>query len=67
MVAHKTFRITKVLLTAKRAVTIWEKVREEAQAFIANEIAAEDVISVTESLVNSGPYLFSVTVWYRVR
>lgn len=67
MLAHRAFCITEVLLTAKAAVTTWEKVREEAEAFIANEVGAEGVIGSSESLVNSGPHLVSVTVWYRVR
>jgi len=44
-------------------------VREEAQAFIADTLQDEDVISVTESAIVStmSKCLFTVTVWYRVR
>jgi hypothetical protein len=67
MITHRTFYVTKVLLTGNAALRNWEQVRDEAQAFIASEISDEDVVGITESSASNGPYLFSVTVWYRKR
>ena len=67
MITHKTFFTTKVLLTGNAALRNWEKVRERAQAFIGSEISDEDVVGITESSASNGPFLFSVTVWYRKR
>ena len=65
MIAHRTFYVTKVLLTGNAALRNWEQVRNEAQEFIASEIRDEDVVAITESSASNGPYLFSVTVWHR--
>lgn len=41
-----------------------ENVREDAQKFIADQIAEEDIVSIAEAAMTSNG-LFSVTVWYK--
>ena len=66
MIAYKTFSDSKwVVWNPDRILHRWEKVRERARAFIANEIGEEDVISISESAFGNSPYAFTVTVWYR--
>jgi len=42
-----------------------ERLREQAEQFINDDLGAENVISVTEHGIPSGP--FTITVWYLVR
>jgi len=41
-----------------------EKIRKEAEDFIANEINEQDVVNITETAMTSNG-LFSVTIWHR--
>ena len=63
MIIHKTFSGPTVgsQASAKR-----EKIRGDAEKFIADEINEEDIVSITETAVTSNGF-FSVTVWYRKR
>jgi hypothetical protein len=57
-------------MTAKSILEAQEEIRAQAEAFMAREIDADDVINVTESsliLPLTNWSLFSVTVWYRKR
>jgi hypothetical protein len=63
MIVRKTFSSTHFLNFAGRtALDKREKLRREAEEFIANRINEEDVVSITES---GDEYVSSVTVWYR--
>jgi hypothetical protein len=42
-----------------------EKIRQEAEAFINEEVGEENLVSVCEHVTFNGP--FSVVVWYRAR
>ncbi|MGA9350691.1 MAG: hypothetical protein WBW48_18060 [Anaerolineae bacterium] len=65
MIARKTFSDTHFLNFAGRtALDKREKLRQEAEEFIANRINEEDVISITEL---GDEYVSSVTIWYRKR
>jgi hypothetical protein len=64
MIVHKTFSKQTTSLTGQAALNNREKLRKEAEEFIANEINEQDVINVTETAMTPGG-LFSVTVWYR--
>lgn len=66
MIVHKTFSEQTTGLTGQAALTKREKLREKAEAFIANELNDEDVISIAETIMTVGG-LFSVTIWYRKR
>lgn len=68
VIAHKTFSGHRGI-RPKGMLRNQAAVREEAQAFIADTLQDEDVISVTESAIVStmSKSLVSVTVWYRVR
>ena len=66
MVVHKTFTNQTSDLTGNAALRKRERLREEASAFIANEIDDDDVINVEETDLAGGE-LFSVTVWYKKR
>ena len=66
MVAYRTFSDSKwVALSPGSLLGRWERVREQAHRFIAEQLADEDVISVSESAFGNSPYGFTVTVWYR--
>ena len=66
MIAYRTFSDSKwVAWNPDRILSRWERVRERALAFIANEIGEQDVISISESAFGNSPYAFTVTVWYR--
>jgi hypothetical protein len=66
MIAFKTFSDIKwVAFNPASLMRRWERVRERARAFIADEIREEDVISISESAFGNSPYAFTVTVWYR--
>jgi len=66
MIAHKTFSRGGVSFTHGCTCDKWERVRQQAEAFIAEEISEEDLVSITEAAVGAnGPWVFSVTVWYR--
>ncbi len=45
--------------------TCRDKIRRQAEQFVNEAVGADNVISVTESVTASGPFM--VTVWYRVR
>ena len=66
MIVHKTFSFTHLLNFAGRtALEKREKLRQQAEAFIANSmISEEDVVSIAES---GDEYASSVTVWHRKR
>ena len=65
MIVHETFSVTHLLNFAGRtALDKREKLRREAEEFIANGINEENVINITES---GDEYVSSVTVWYRKR
>jgi len=66
VVVHKTFTNQVGGLSGNAALRKRERLRDEAGAFIANEITDEDVISVSETDLGGGD-LFSVTIWYRKR
>lgn len=68
MIAYRTFSGHRGV-APKGMLKNQAAVREEAQAFIADTLQDEDVISVTESAIVStmSKSLFSITVWYRVR
>ena len=68
MIAHRTFSGHRGI-GPKGMLKNQAAAREEAQAFIADTLQDEDVISVTESAIVStmSKCLFTVTVWYRVR
>jgi hypothetical protein len=69
VIAHKTFA-RRDGMTAKSILEAQEEIRAQAEAFMAREIDADDVINVTESsliLPLTNWSLFSVTVWYRKR
>jgi hypothetical protein len=65
MIAHKTFTSHSGLM-AKGMARAQEEVRAQAEAFIARELDADDVISIAESALPStwSKCLVSVTVWY---
>lgn len=65
VIAHRTFSSCKIKLTPRGALDKWEGLRQEAEAFIARELSAEQVINVTEAGSNYGTYCHAVTVWYR--
>jgi hypothetical protein len=65
MIVHKTFADTHFLNFAGRtSLGKRERLRQEAEEFIANRINEEDIISITES---GDEYASSVTIWYRKR
>ena len=64
MIVHKTFSKQTTSLTGQAALDSREKLRKEAEEFIANEINEGDVINITETAMTPGG-LFSVTIWYR--
>jgi hypothetical protein len=65
MIVHKTFADTHFWNFAGRtSLGKREKLRQEAEEFIANRINEEDIISITES---GDEYASSVTIWYRKR
>ena len=65
MVVHRAFARTHFWNFAGRAALgEREKLRQQAEEFIASRINEEDVINVTES---GDEYCSSVTVWYRKR
>jgi hypothetical protein len=63
MIAHKTFTATHLVNVLGRAgLERLEKLREEAERYIADRIREEDVVAVAET---RDLYASSVTVWYR--
>ena len=65
MIVRKTFASTHLLnFVGRAALGEREKLRHQAQEFIASKINEEDVINITES---GDEYTSSVTVWYRKR
>jgi hypothetical protein len=60
---HKAFVGPPSFWNFRPANENFEKIREQAEAFI-NAIGAENVVSVTELAPSYAP--FSVVVWYRV-
>ena len=67
MIAHKTFAKRLGFYTARGAVNAMERLKREAETFVANEVGEEDVVGFTENYVNTFPNLLTVTVWYRKR
>jgi hypothetical protein len=70
MIVHKTFTEPTVGFTAQTVLAKQEKLREKAQAFVANELNDEDVVNITETVMTtlrlfSVVGFFSVTVWYK--
>ncbi len=63
MITHKTFSGPTI---GSQASDKREKIRKDAEEFIADEIREEDVVSITETAVTSNGF-FSVTVWYKKR
>ena len=66
MIVHKSFTEQTTGLTGQAALGNREKLREQAEEFIANELNEEDIINITETAIATGG-LFSVTIWYRKR
>jgi hypothetical protein len=68
MITYRTFSDHKwLVLTASDVHRKWEKVRQQAQDFV-RDLDEEDVVAITESGVGTGgPYVMSVTVWYKAR
>ena len=66
MIVHKTFSDTHLMnLAGRTALQKREKLRQQAEEFIANSrISEEDVVSISES---GDEYVSSVTIWYRKR
>jgi hypothetical protein len=66
MILHRTFYEHGGLMT-RGMMEAQEKARADAEAFIAKEIAADDVVCISESALPStwSKCLVSVTVWYR--
>jgi hypothetical protein len=64
MIIHKTFTDQTTSWTGKDALNKREKIRKEAEDFIANEINEQDVVNITETAMTSNG-LFSVTIWHR--
>ena len=67
MITHKTFSYDGFTLTHAGTLGKWEKVRVQAEQFIAEEIKEEeDLITITETAVGAnGPHVLAITVWYR--
>jgi len=55
--------------TVKGMQQAQDEAGKETEAFIANQLRADDVVAITESALPStwGHCLVSVTVWYRAR
>ncbi len=67
MIRHKTFTQEKGV-TAKGLIESQELARQQAGAFIAQELDDQDIINITENsliLPLSSKGLFTVTVWYK--
>ena len=64
MIVHKTFTEQTTSWKGQSTLDKQENVREDAQKFIADQIAEEDIISIAETAMTSNG-LFSVTVWYK--
>jgi hypothetical protein len=62
MIVHKTFADTHLVNTGTRGLIKRDELRQQAMAFIANQLSDEDVISIAEV---ADEYASSVTVWYR--
>lgn len=66
MIAHKTFSRGGFSISHGGTCDKWERVRQQAEAFIAEEINEEHLIAITEAAVGAnGPWTYSVAVWYR--
>jgi hypothetical protein len=66
MITYRTFSDFKWIgLSPRGLLQRWERVREQARSFVANELSEEDVIAITESAFGNSPYVFAVTVWYK--
>jgi len=70
LIVHKTFTQLALSWRSDHTLAKQEKVREEAEKFIAKELDQGDVINITETLLGVGRWmqiggLFSVTIWYR--
>jgi len=69
MIRHRTFTQEKGI-TAQGLIEHQELARQQAEAFIAQELDEQDIISITETsliLPLSSKGLFSVTVWFKDR
>ena len=66
MILHRTFYEHGGLL-ARGMIEAQKRARADAEAFIAQEMAAENVVCISESALPStwSKCLVSVTVWYR--
>lgn len=64
MIVHQTLIDTHVWNVGLRRERKRERLRERAEAFIANRVNEEDVINITES---GDEYASSVTVWFKGR
>lgn len=64
MIIHKTFTEHTLSWKGQGMLDKQENVREDAQKFIADQIAEEDIVSIAEAAMTSNG-LFSVTVWYK--
>lgn len=68
MIARRTFSDAKWIgWHPGDLLSRWEGVREQAERFIREEVADEDIINICESAFGNSPYGFAVTVWYRER
>ena len=68
MIAHKTFSgVGGKLATGIRKTQ--QEVRAQAEAFLAESVDPNDLVSITESAVPStfSQCLVSVTIWYQKR
>ena len=62
MIIYRAFSDTHLVNSGGRGLAKREKLRQEAAAFIAEQLEERDVVSITEA---GDEYASSVTVWYR--
>jgi hypothetical protein len=62
MIRHRTFSVTHLVNSGARGLEKREKLRQQAEAFVAEELNGAHIVCITES---GDEYASSVTVWYR--
>lgn len=62
MIRHRTFGVTHMVNTGARGLEKREKLRQQAEVFVAEKLNDVHVLCITES---GDEYASSVTVWYR--
>ena len=61
MIVYRSFSDTHLVNSGGRGLTKREKLRQEAMAFVAEELQDRDVVAITEA---GDEYASSVTVWF---